>query len=463
MDIKEIVKNGENKTIEFKEIIPNSKKISQTAVAFANGAGGKILIGITDDRKIVGIDEKQDIFKIIDDLNTIIYDSCYPNINTDIYTENKDNKTILVIEVFPGNLKPYYIKSMGKENGVYIRVGASNRKASYENVLELERQRRNITFDEEIDWDLEYEDLNLDFLKKKFKENGKDFSEEKLLNLGLIKKDGNDLKVTRGVGIILGLYENTNINCARFKGKTMDIFLDKKEFTGDIFGKIENIQMFLSNHLNLSSKFENFQRKDILEIPMLALREGIINAIVHRDYSNQGRDIKIGIYDDVVEIVSPGGLPSTLTIEQIYSGRSEIRNRVLARIFKELNFIEKWGSGINRMINLCKEVNLKVPEIKETGDSIVLTFYRTENSAGLVPDSAGLVPDSAGLVPDKNNLSETELKVFEIIEDRTTRKYIQDKLSFSERMIRKTLNILQEKRLIEKVGKGPATYYKKIK
>ena len=463
MDIKEIVKNGENKTIEFKEIIPNSKKISQTAVAFANGAGGKILIGITDDRKIVGIDEKQDIFRIIDDLNTIIYDSCYPNINADIYTENKDNKTILVIEVFPGNLKPYYIKSMGKENGVYIRVGASNRKASYENILELERQRRNITFDEEIDWDLEYEDLNLDFLKKKFKENGKDFSEEKLLNLGLIKKDGNDLKVTRGFGIILGLYENTNINCARFKGKTMDIFLDKKEFDGDIFGKIENIQMFLSNHLNLSSKFENFQRKDILEIPMLALREGIINAIVHRDYSNQGRDIKIGIYDDVVEIVSPGGLPSTLTIEQIYSGRSEIRNRVLARIFKELNFIEKWGSGINRMINLCKEVNLKVPEIKETGDSIVLTFYRTENSAGLVPDSAGLVPDSAGLVPDKNNLSDTELKVFEIIEDRTTRKYIQDKLSFSERMIRKTLNILQEKGLIEKVGKGPATYYKKIK
>lgn len=456
MDIKEIVKNGENKTIEFKEIIPNSKKISQTAVAFANGAGGKILIGITDDRKIVGIDEKQDIFKIIDDLNTIIYDSCYPNINTDIYTENKDNKTILVIEVFPGNLKPYYIKSMGKENGVYIRVGASNRKASYENILELERQRRNITFDEEIDWDLEYEDLNLDFLKKKFKENGKDFSEEKLLNLGLIKKDGNDLKVTRGLGIILGLYENTNINCARFKGKTMDIFLDKKEFDGDIFGKIENIQMFLSNHLNLSSKFENFQRKDILEIPMLALREGIINAIVHRDYSNQGRDIKIGIYDDVVEIVSLGGLPSTLTIEQIYSGRSEIRNRVLARIFKELNFIEKWGSGINRMINLCKEVNLKVPEIKETGDSIVLTFYRIENSAGLVPDSAGLVPD-------KNNLSDTELKVFEIIKDRTTRKYIQDKLSFSERMIRKTLNILQEKGLIEKVGKGPATYYKKIK
>ena len=460
MDIKDIIKVGENKTVEFKEIIPNSKKISQTAVAFANGAGGKIFIGITDDREIIGIDEKLDIFKTIDDLNTIIYDSCYPNINTNIYTENKEDKTILVVEIFPGNLKPYYIKSMGRENGVYIRVGASNRKAGYENILELERQRRNITFDEEIDWDLDYKNLDLKTLKKKFKENKKDFSEEKLLNLGLIKKEGKDLKVTRGLGIVLGMYENTNINCARFKGKTMDIFLDKKEFTGNIFEKIENIQMFLENHLNLSSEFEKFQRKDILEIPTLALREGIINAIVHRDYSNQGRDIKIGIYDDIVEIVSPGGLPSTLTIEQIYSGRSEIRNRVLARIFKEFNFIEKWGSGINRMINLCKNANLKTPEIKETGDSVVLTFYRANSipdSAGLMPDNAGLVPDSAGL----NNLSETEEKVFNLVSDKTTRKEIQNKLSLSERTIRKVLNTLQEKDLVEKIGKGPTTYYKK--
>ncbi|WP_270749829.1 RNA-binding domain-containing protein [Fusobacterium hominis] len=458
MDIKNIIKNGENKTTEFKEMIPNSKKISQTAVAFANGAGGKIYIGITDDRQIIGIDEKLDIFKVIDDLNTIIYDSCYPNINTNIYTENKEDKTILVIEIFPGNLKPYYIQSMGKENGVYIRVGASNRKASYENILELERQRKNITFDEEIDWELEYKVLNLEKLKKIFKENKKDFSKEKLLNLGLIKTEGKDLKVTKGLGIILGIYENTTINCARFKGNSMDIFLDKKEFTGNIFEKIENIQLFFENHLNLSSKFEKFQRKDILEIPILALREGVINAIVHRDYSNQGRDIKIGIYDDIVEIISPGGLPSTLTIDQIYSGRSEIRNRVLARIFKEFNFIEKWGSEINRMINLCKNANLKAPEIKETGDSIILTFYRAvPDSTGLVPDSAGLMPNSAGL----NNLSETEEKVFNLILDKTTRKEIQDKLSLSERAIRKVLSSLQEKELIEKIGKGPATYYKK--
>ena len=100
------------------------------------------------------------------------------------------------------------------------------------------------------------------------------------------------------------MYENTNINCTNLKVKQWIYSWIKKEFTGNTFEKIENIQMFLENHLNLSSEFEKFQRKDILEIPTLAL-EGIINAIVHRDYSNQGRDIKIGIYDDIVEIVSP--------------------------------------------------------------------------------------------------------------------------------------------------------------
>lgn len=465
MNILNILKKGENKTIEFKEMIPNSKKISQTVVAFANGAGGKILIGISDDRKIVGIDEEIDIFKTIDSLNTIIYDSCYPNINTSIYTENIDEKIIITIEVFPGNLKPYYIKSLGKENGVYIRVGASNRKADYENILELERQRRNITFDEEVDWELELEKLELSFLENEFKEKNKKLSEEKLLNLGLIKKEGEKFKVTKGLGILAGLYENTNINCAYFKGKTMDIFLDKKEFAENIFLNIENIQTFLKSHLNIRSEFKKFKREDILEIPMLALREGIVNAIVHRDYSNQGRDIKIGLYDDRVEVISPGGLPSTLTIEEIYSGRSEIRNRVIARVFKELGYIERWGSGINRMINLCKNVGLKSPEIKETGDSIVLTFYRWNVLNQVVPDSAGLVPDSTGLVPDSaglQELTETEIKILKLITEKTTRKELQEAVSLSERMIRKILNSLQEKNMVQKVGNGPATYYKKV-
>lgn len=453
MDTEGILRNGESKTVEFKEIIPNGRQISQTAIAFSNGAGGKIFIGIDDNRNVVGIDDKIDIFKMIDSLNSMIYDNCYPNINSNIYTENIEDKIVIVVEIFPGNLKPYYFKNLGKENGTYIRIGASNRKASFENILELERQRKNITFDEEIDRDIEVKKLDIISLEEMFRKNGKKLSQEKLFNLGLLKKEGDKVYISKGLGVILGLYENTNINCARFKGKNMDIFLDKKEFTGDIFSKIENIQMFLQNHLRVKSKFEGFQRKDFLEIPMLALREGIINALVHRDYSNQGRDIKIGIYDDIVEIISPGALPSTLTLEQIYSGRSEIRNRVIARVFKELNFIERWGSGINRMINLCRNAGMKEPQIREVGDSISLVFFRT-------PDTATLPPDIATLPPDAATLSEKEEQVLKYLSfGRKTRVEIERELDLSSRRTREILRELQNKKLILMVGKGPRTSY----
>ncbi len=459
MELVKSIEKGESKTIEFKESIPTGKQISQTVIAFANGAGGKILIGIRDTREIVGIDEKEDIFKVMDSLNAMIYDNCYPNINYDIYTENIEDKIIVVIEVFPGNLKPYYLKSLGKENGTYIRVGASNRIASFENLLELERQRNNITFDEEIEWEKSVENIDISILRKFFTKNGKELSQEKLFNLGLLKKVGEKVYLTKGLGIILGIYENTNINCARFKGKTMDTFLDKKELVGDIFSKIENIQLFLQNHLKIRSEFDGFQRKDFLEIPETALREAIINALVHRDYSNQGRDIKIGIYDDIVEIVSPGSLPSTLTIEQIYSGRSEIRNRVIARIFKELGFIERWGSGINRMINLCKNSNIREPEVRETGDSVSVIFYRISDTATLPPDTATLPPDTATLTIDMI-LTDKEKEILNFLSsEKKGRKEIEKELKLSSRRTREILKNLQDKGLIIMIGRGPKTTY----
>ena len=109
---------------------------------------------------------------------------------------------------------------------------------------------------------------------------------------------------------------------------------------------------------------------------MPSLREALINAIIHRDYINRGRDIKVGIYDDIVNIVSPGSLPHNITIEDIFNGRSEARNRVVAHIFKELNLIEQWGSGINRIISTCVEYGLQTPKIAEQNDFFDIEFYR---------------------------------------------------------------------------------------
>ncbi|MGL6064250.1 MAG: ATP-binding protein [Fusobacteriaceae bacterium] len=464
MSILQQIRNGESKTLEFKEVIPKGEQIAKTAVAFSNYAGGKILIGVTDKNDIVGIDEKLDIFKIKESLESTLIDSCSPYVNFDIYNETIEEKTIIVIEIFPGKIKPYYLKKDGRENGVYLRIGSSNRKAGYENILELERQRANISYDEEIDYDLSYENLELDFLKKRFLKVGKEITQDKLINMKLIKNHGKEFQATKGLGIILGSYENCEIKCARFKGEEMTYFVDKKEFNGNIFEQIDGVEAFLRNHLNLRSKFVGFQRKDILEIPPLALREAIINAVIHRDYSNQGRDIKVAVYDHIVEITSPGCLPNTLTMEDIYTGRSEIRNKVLAKVFKELDYIEKWGSGLKRINELCREAGVKEPEIRESGDFVSVVFKRMTQQilTEIAPDAHRIPPDAHRIPPDTLELSLSEKNILRIIEDRSTRKDIQEKSKMSDGRVREILRVLQDKKLIEKVGKGPSTFYKSL-
>lgn len=135
------IEKGESRKLEFKEQLPESSKISKTAVSFSNGAGGEIIIGVNDKGEVVGISEDE-VLEIPDKISNIIYDTCYPSIIPEIYTENINGKIIIVVEIFPGNLKPYYIKSKGKLNGSYIRVGATNKLSDVEKVKELERQRR---------------------------------------------------------------------------------------------------------------------------------------------------------------------------------------------------------------------------------------------------------------------------------------------------------------------------------
>ena len=176
--------------------------------------------------------------------------------------------------------------------------------------------------------------------------------------------------------IILGLLDNTGIKCARFKGTSKDIFLDKKEFDEDLFSNLHNTIMFLQNHLNLIPKITELKRTEDLEIPIVILREALLNAIIHRDYTRNS-DIKVAVYDDIVEIVSPGGLPNGLTEEDVFSGRSELRNKVVARVFKELGYVETWGTGIQRIARICDEQDIKF-EFRDDGNFVSIVFYRTE-------------------------------------------------------------------------------------
>ena len=451
----EKIRAGENKILEFKEKLPSNKIIAKTVIAFSNTSGGKLLIGVNDKREIVGVSDSIDIFELKDKLASIIYDNCYPMINPEIYTVNILGKIIIVVEVFRGNLLPYYFKAEGKNNGVYIRLGAINRKAGIESIRRLERLRENISFDEETNYGFVFKSLNIDTLKLEFEEMNKVLTNEKLENLKLIKIEKNTIYPTNGLLILLGVFENCRIKCSRFKGNTMEVFLDKKEYSGDVFQQIELAEKFIKNYLKVESKINGLKREDIYEIPSQAIREALINAVVHRDYSNMGRDIKIGIYDDLLNIVSPGSFPNTITEEDILEGRSEIRNKVIARVFKELNYIEQWGSGINRMVNACMKKDLKRPSIKEKNDFVDVEIYRMITKK---------MPERVEKMPEKNDFSKNEQKILlhlEEIEEITTAETVKI-LLVKERRAREILKKLTDKGILKKCDKGRNTHYKKV-
>jgi ATP-dependent DNA helicase RecG len=379
-DIADIIRKGEGKTLEFKETLPSGESLARTAVAFSNMAGGKIIIGIEDrSSKLTGISEN-DALDFPDRIYGMIYDRCSPAIIPEIYLVSVEDRKVLVVEIYPGALKPYYLTSKGREKGIYVRVGAVNKPADREMIGELERQRLNISFDEQPLYDKTEAHLDIERLTKDFQRlSGRELTPQDLLNLRIVREEGKQRFVTVGGMMLAGrenLLEFARVKCARFKGKEMVEFIDQKEFSGLLYEQAEEAMKFAMTYIAKSGKIEGLQRIDRYEVPLEAIREAIVNAIVHRDYSISGADIKFAIFDDRIEITSPGCLPRSLEIEDIMAGRSEIRNKVIARFFKEIGFIEQWGTGMRKMVNLCAAANLPEPAFKESGLYFKIIFFK---------------------------------------------------------------------------------------
>ncbi|GAB6189968.1 hypothetical protein JCM30566_17100 [Marinitoga arctica] len=202
--------------------------------------------------------------------------------------------------------------------------------------------------------------------------------ENKLFNLKIIKKYNNKIYLTIGGALILGLreqFEYSGIKCARFKGNNINEFIDSKEFTGPLYKIVEDAINFAKIYIERNVIIKGLAREEKYIVPIEVLREVIVNAVVHRDYSINS-DIKFAIFDNRIEVTSPGGLPGNLNVETIKDGRSEIRNKVIARFFKEIGYIEQWGTGIRRIIELCSKNGLKKPEFIDDGRYFKVVIYK---------------------------------------------------------------------------------------
>ncbi|MCP5102608.1 MAG: ATP-binding protein, partial [bacterium] len=198
-EIKRLIEKGESKSLEFKETLPGGNQIVKTVISFSNMAGGKIIIGVEDKTgKVVGINDDEAL-DFPDKISNFIFDNCHPFVLPEIYVTHVDGLKVLVVQVFPGAQKPFYLKKKGKREGTYIRVGATNKPADMEMIMELERHKRNISFDEELEYEVSEKGLDIERLQKDFMEyTGKELTFNDLLNLKIIRKEHGRIHPTIG-------------------------------------------------------------------------------------------------------------------------------------------------------------------------------------------------------------------------------------------------------------------------
>ena len=303
---------------------------------------------------------------------------------------------MLVVEVFSGFQKPYYLKSKGKSGGIYVRIGSTNKLASEDVREELERQRRKISFDALPVFNLSSAEVDLAQFQNDYRKatgrileqkRGTDLNLSPYKNLGLLFQDRDQWFPTQAAVLLSEspvrkqLFPYAKIECARFKGTDTSVFLDQMSIECPIYAAVEPCLAFIKKNIALSSQIAEVYREDQWEYPLEAIREAISNAIIHRDYAILGSDIKVAIFDDMLEITSPGALPDSMPIEKLGTGRSEIRNRVLAPIFKDLKLIEAWGTGIQKMQKALENRQEIELFLSETGRAFQVQFKKKPKSA----------------------------------------------------------------------------------
>ena len=354
-------------------------------------------------------------------------DSVRPQILPEVEVLTYRNRALVVVTVFPGPMRPYFLARAGREEGTYIRVGSTNRKASPEMLAELERTARNVAFDELPMPQLGTKDLDVDLARARFA-GRRDLSSRDLMRLHLVVEEGRRQVPTNGGVLLFGHdrlrhFPDARLRLARFSGTTRSVIADRLDVDADPVQAIEDAMAFIRRSITTGMELEGTRRRDIPQYPPAALREAVINAVVHADYSQIGSSIRVAIYDDRIEIENPGLLPFGLTLDEVRAGISKLRNRVLGRVFHEIGLIEAWGSGIKRMTDACASMGLPAPILEELGTHFRVTLLASA-AAGepTIPGTAGRI---LSLLGDEAARSTSELAAVLGVTPRTVRTHVK--------------------------------------
>ena len=368
----------EDQEIELK--VELTKDIKKEIVAFANTNDGTIYIGIDDNGTIIGLKQAE---KDLEALSGMIREGIKSDLTlyTKIYIEKVENKDIIIVKVSEAPNKPYYLSDRGlKPSGVYLRHGNVSVQASEEVIKKLLIENNSNSFENNVS---NMQDLHFEYLKNIFKNHNIEIDNNKFKTLNIV-----NLKAEyTNLGLLLSDECPYSIKCAIFNGNSRLEFRDRKEFTGSVLKQVNDTFEYLELYNKTKGKIFGLERIDTKDYPEYALRESLLNAVIHRDYNFTG-SILVSLFDDRFEITSLGGLVKGISIEDLYNGVSESRNPNLANIFYRLKYVESFGTGIGRIMESYKEYNKK-PLITNTENTFKVTLYNVnyieENSKKILP------------------------------------------------------------------------------
>jgi len=460
LDIAFLAKEGEGLTLEFKE--KYSSKIAQDICAFANSTGGQILLGISDNGTILGE-------KLTGAMKAEIF-SLGRNCDPPIEVKVEQVEQVVVVSVSAGDEK-----SHACGGAYYKRFDAVTQKLTRGEVRGLFEKSVAVHFDEKIHPRATIDDLSLDKIRAFIYETGKRYSVTKATLPQLL----NSLRlVDRGhlTNACLMMFAkdpgkfmlHCQTHLAAFKGTERVNIYDKKYVRDDLLTQFNEAVAFCEKHLNERAEIRGVNRFDIYEIPMEAIREAIVNAIVHRDYSMGGTNIMVEVHADRVEISNPGGLPAGFSTAML-GKRSFRRNELIADLFHRMDKSERMGSGIERMRRTLKFAGVKLPRFK-SDLFFTIIFERPEEYRTVKENLKGSV--TTPKLPQKTTpkitdqlIGETAAKLLNLLETDPTLTRSEMALSLRVTLdgVKYHLKNLQKMQLIKRVGGRKQGRWERIK
>jgi ATP-dependent DNA helicase RecG len=439
--LSEIIKLGEGYQAEFKSAVPSKvKELAEEICAFANAAGGLLLLGVNDNNEVCGVDADNKLLSRIQDaINEI-----KPRLVCQLQVVETNHKKIILVSVPSGDSKPYVLSG-----SVFVRMGPNTQKLTQPEELQgFFQQAGKIFFDE-----APCKEATAALISEKFLDIfiqmagiGADVDKKQLItNLKLLSNEKESLK--NGAVLFFAehpqsIHEHAVTRCVMFKDTTKRFILDDKKIEGNLFHQLQEAIRWLNVRLNVRYDIEgqgSQPRKEVWEIPEVVIKEALTNALAHRDYYDKGGCITVELYSDRLEISNPGGLVSAIP-EKLFGKRSHSRNPLLFGLFARMRLVEQIGTGIPRMRLVMQEAKLPEPVFHFEG-TFSVTLYRPVDFEKWVDAWA-------------EKLSENRISILRLIRHNPmiSKREMQNTIGISATAIDNNISFLKSSGLLSRLG-----------